>query len=190
MTKRNQKNERRPRGFYPTPWAAFAPLVPNIMGYDVVEPCAGDGTLCRWIDGAGVRVVHACDIAPRHPWVQEGDATTIKMPETGNLTIFVTNPPWPEPRAKGEPTMSILRNLATQAPTWLLLPADFLHNVYAADPMHYCRRVISVGRVKWIPGTEHEGFDNAAWYLFDMRDPTDRRAGFDFTPNFGKASLA
>ena len=32
--------------------------------------------------------------------------------------------------------------------------------------MKRCRKVVSVGRLKWIPGSKHTGKDNCAWYLF------------------------
>ena len=31
----------------------------------------------------------------------------------------------------------------------------------------YLKKVVSIGRVKWIPGTKSVGKDNCCWYLFD-----------------------
>jgi len=87
--------------------------------------------------------------------------------EKCNGDLFITNPPWPEPNRRGDPALAILMHLSALAPTWLLLPADFAHNVYFREVESRCQKIVSVGRVKWIPGTKHSGKDNAAWYLFD-----------------------
>jgi hypothetical protein len=67
----------------------------------------------------------------------------------------------------GEPMLPPLMHLSSLAPTWLLLPADFAHNIYFHKVADRCRKIVSVGRVKWIPGTRGPGKDNAARYLFD-----------------------
>ena len=36
-----------------------------------------------------------------------------------------------------------------------------------AEYMHRCEKIVSVGRVKWIPGSKMTGKDNCCWYLFD-----------------------
>ena len=33
--------------------------------------------------------------------------------------------------------------------------------------MPYCKKVVSIGRVKWIEGSKSTGMDNSCWYLFD-----------------------
>ena len=55
------------------------------------------------------------------------------------------------------------------APTWLLFDADWMHTKQSAPLMPYCRAIVSVGRLKWIPDSAMTGKDNAAWYLFDQR---------------------
>ena len=32
---------------------------------------------------------------------------------------------------------------------------------------HLIKKIVSIGRVKWIPGTKSVGKDNCCWYLFD-----------------------
>jgi len=169
MGKRSEGFERRQRGFYPTPLAAFKPLVPRLSHVATyIDPCAGDGALCHHLANGEFYVGAAFDIEPQHPHVKRFDAcelTAEQLAELPNI-MFVTNPPWPEPHQNGEPTLSILEHLRGIAPTWLLLPSDFMHNVYAAEPMRFCAEIVSVGRVKWIPGSKDDGKDNCAWYLF------------------------
>ena len=46
--------ERKPRDFYPTPFAAVEPLVKHLtQGFTFAEPCAGDGQLCRHLEYFG-----------------------------------------------------------------------------------------------------------------------------------------
>lgn len=168
MTKRNEgAHEPKPRGFYPTPLKAFEPLAPYLPpGCQVIEPCAGNGALCDHMFKIGCEIVAATDIQPEHPNVAKMDVFQYDLANTPRIDYFVTNPPWPELRRNGLPTLPIINHLRQIAPTWMLLPSDFMFNVYAAELMGNCGGIIAVGRVKWIPGSANEGFDNAAWYLF------------------------
>lgn len=172
MTKRAEgKHEPQPRGFHPTPAAAFAPLAPYLEpGADVIEPMAGDGSLCNHLFANGQVIVAATDIVPQHPNISQMDVHSYSISNTPAINYFVSNPPWPLPRQNGAPTLAIIETLRVIRPTWLLLPSDFMHNVYARDVMRYCGGLISVGRVKWVPGSADAGFDNCAWYLFGRRD--------------------
>lgn len=157
--------ERIPRGLYPTPVSAVRPLLPFLpAAVKFLEPCAGDGALVRHLEAAGHSVFGSSDIHPMAADISERDALNIEQ-YSGDM--FIKNPPWPEPNQRGAPTLSILMHLSSLAPTWLLLPADFAHNVYFNKVSDRCRSIVSVGRVKWIPGTKGPGKDNAAWYLFD-----------------------
>ena len=157
--------ERHPRGLYPIPKSALRPLLPHLpttVRFD--EPCAGEGALVRHLEAEGHSLGAASDIQPMAAGIVTSDACNI---EQCTSEMFITNPPWPEPSRRGDPTLSILMHLSSLAPTWLLLPADFAHNVYFHKVASRCRKIVSVGRVKWIPGTKGPGKDNAAWYLFD-----------------------
>lgn len=159
--------EKRPRGFYPTPWAAVEPLTGHLAPWAKIgEPCAGDGALCQHLYDAGYLINWASDIAPQDPRVLQRDALQLTAAELADVDVFVTNPPWPEPRKFGQPTMALLEHMISLKPTWALLPADFMHNVYAAELMGKCARIVAVGRVKWIAGSDHDGMDNCAWYEF------------------------
>jgi hypothetical protein len=171
MGKRQQDYEHQPLGFYPTPIRAFTPLPPHLdRGGRYADPCAGDGALCEHLARAGFVVAWAMDLAPRDRRILRGDAMALTAAH--DATAFVTNPPWPERGRRGEPALSILQRLATLAPTWALLPADFMHTYYGAEPMRFCRHVVTVGRIRWIPDTANDGVDNCAWYLFDGREPS------------------
>jgi hypothetical protein len=83
----------------------------------------------------------------------------------GSMTgrIFITNPPYWGQSAELHP---LIENLARQAPTWLLMSADWLFNKSSGPLMPRLHRIIAVGRVKWIPGSPFVGKDNCAWMLF------------------------
>lgn len=184
MSKRRiDEFERSPNGFYATPQHAYAPLR-RFLDVDrpYGDPCAGDGALCMHLRRDGFAVMLATDIAPRSPFVAEKDALTLTHDDRAAGLFWVTNPPWPEPRRNGEPTVSILRHLLSLRPGWFLLPADFMHNRYAAEFMERCSRVISIGRVKWIAGSDSLGLDNCCWYMFET-EPVD---ALIFTSNVGK----
>jgi hypothetical protein len=53
-------------------------------------------------------------------------------------------------------------------PTWLLFDADWMHTRQSAPFMPHLRKIVSVGRVKWIPDSPFTGKDNCCWYLFDQ----------------------
>lgn len=154
--------ERRPRDFYPTPESAVAPLILHLEpGTVFLEPCAGDGALINHLQKAGHRCTYGVDIEPRWPMARVGDATTMVY-NMGGATCFITNPPWDRTVLH-----LIILNLSDQAPTWLLFDADWIHTRQAAPYLPRLRKIVAVGRVKWIPDSPFTGKDNACWYLFD-----------------------
>jgi hypothetical protein len=170
--------ERAPRDLYPTPEKALLPLLSHLPPRArFIEPCAGKGDLVRHL------VKHQCipidrfDIQPVRPLksdpeqrermvIRRGNAATYRLedgePILPGLTFFITNPPW-----KVKMLHPIILNLWWQLPTWLLLSADWKHCDHASPYLPMCRQIVSVGRVRWMPGTKNDGKDNAAWYLFD-----------------------
>lgn len=144
---------------YDTPAAAVAPLLPHLpKGVRYAEPCAGKGDLINHL-AAHAECVWASDIAPRRADIHENDARTCGL---GDAEIFVTNPPW---------TRALLHEiivcLSDKAPTWLLFDGAWAFTKQARPFMERCRRIVTVGRVKWMPGSDHVGKEDAAWYLFD-----------------------
>lgn len=160
--------ERVPRDFYPTPEAAVLPLLPHLpRGLRFCEPCAGDGRLVDCLCAAGHKCAAAWDIEPRRDDIDRQDATRRLV---GNIDCFITNPPWSRPILHG-----LIEHLSKQAPTWLLFDADWMHTKQSAPFMPLLRKVVSVGRVKWIEDSPFTGKDNCCWYLFDAQSqaPTE-----------------
>ena len=191
--------ERNERDFYPTPVSAVEPLIPHLPErFTYIEPCSGDGALIRALSSfEGVAhggkfcpiLEYASDISPSWkikpltaiaghdedpPNCGNGlrayirDAFDIEDADM-NVDFFITNPPWSR-----DVLHPMLMHLSAILPTWLLFDADWMHTKQAAPYLIYCKKIISVGRVKWIPDSRHTGKDNAAWYLFetDTRHPS------------------
>lgn len=166
--------ERRERDFYPTPVEAVRPLLPFLSpGTRFVEPCAGDGALIDHLTAAGHVCVAGYDIEPRRDGIDCWDA--LKTKGLGG-DVFITNPPWS--RSILHP---LIERLSGLGPAWLLFDADWVHTRQAVALLPRLRRIISVGRVKWIPDSKFTGKDNCAWHLFDA--PTAQPAVF-----FGRAA--
>lgn len=156
--------ERNPRDFYPTPYEAVVPLISHLDRKTFYEPCAGSGDLIRHLVRNGAVCSGACDIEPNNanrsdttPYIMAGSAELIKCA----AAQFITNPPWDRPILH-----AIIDNLRTQAPTWLLIDADWAHTKQASSYLKYCEKIVSVGRVKWIANSKHTGKDNCCWYKF------------------------
>lgn len=150
---------RKERDYYPTPEKAVRPLLPWLRkGERFCEPCAGDGRLVRYLEAAGHVCAAAWDIQPRAPGIDTQDARTRLI---GNITCFITNPPWSRPALH-----AIIDNLSAQHPTWLLFDADWIHTIQANGRWQRCSAIVSVGRLKWIEGSKYTGKDNCAWHYF------------------------
>ena len=153
--------ERRPRDNYPTPYEAVLPLLPHLTPQTYfAEPCAGDAALIDHLAVHGHICVWASDIEPRRMDVHEADAR--KCAVGGVAGAIITNPPWSRPDLH-----AIICNLARRRPTWLLFDADWPHTIQAAPYLPLLRKIVAVGRVKWIPDSKFTGKDNCCWYLFD-----------------------
>lgn len=159
------------RDLYNTPLAPVEALSEAIRGVKCyAEPFVGQGALVRSLAGLGHVLGFACDIQPEgraKRYSEVRDALTITKADLTGVSHVITNPPWPKPRNRGEPTLSFIHHLSELRPTWMLLAADFMHNGYAVKPMNMCIEMVSCGRVRWIAGTKHDGFENACWFLFD-----------------------
>jgi hypothetical protein len=136
---------------YTTPPKAILPLLPHLTARSFIEPCAGSGSIVRTLEGAGFVRAGSFDLP--------NDAQTMIYPKAGD--VFVTNPPWTR-----EIMHPIIDNLRKQKDTWLLIEADWAHTKQAIPYLAFCRKIVSIGRVKWIVGSEFTGKDNSCWYLF------------------------
>lgn len=156
--------ERFPRDAYDTPPEAVRPLLAHLKpNTRYVEPCAGKGRLIEALDGVGHNCVEAWDIEPGDEGVYAIERRCALESSPGDAhDCFITNPPWD--RKLLHP---MIERFTLFGPTWLLFDADWSHTRQSAQFMPWCRKIVSVGRVVWIPGTKMTGKDNCAWYLFD-----------------------
>jgi len=156
--------DRIPRDFYPTPVEAVAPLLPHIPDFtQFAEPCAGDGALIDHLLHArqDLQCIAAADIEPREQGItempfEEFDVSSVDC-------MIITNPPWDR-----KILHPMIEHFSAQNPTWLLFDADWMHTKQSAPFMPWLRKIVSVGRVKWIPDSKMTGKDNCAWHLFDQ----------------------
>lgn len=154
--------DRIPRDFYPSPVEAVRPLLPHLAPRTrFCEPCAGDGALVVHLTAAGHVCARAWDIEPRRDDIDQLDALTRLI---GNIDCFITNPPWSR-----DVLHPMIVHFSAQHPTWLLFDADWIHTRQSAPFSHLLRKIVSVGRVKWIPDSPFTGKDNCAWHLFDAQ---------------------
>lgn len=140
----------------PRAGAALSPHLGPMTRF--AEPCAGDGSLTEQLVALGHICLSQTDIKPASPSVSRLNALKI----TGTTAdVFITNPPW---------TRDILHRLIVHLsaikPTWMLFDADWAHTLQSIPYMPLCRRIVSVGRLRWIKGTDCDSKDNCAWYLF------------------------
>lgn len=148
---------RRPMDEYDTidPRAVEA-LLPH-LGYvrTFAEPCAGNKRLVVMLEAAGLKCRYCEDIK----W----GVDALEVFDYGEIDAIICNPPWSRP---------ILHQMIVQfqaiAPTWLLFDADWCHTKQAAPFLPQCSHIVSVGRLRWIEGTNQTGKDNCAWYRFDI----------------------
>jgi hypothetical protein len=147
---------RREGDFYQTPAKGVLPLLPFLRLTDVIaEPCVGAGDLTRELRRHGHAVGLQSDI------LNGRDALTLTAVDMFLCTIIVTNPPWSR-----DLLHRMIVHFSNLLPTWLLFDADWAFTRQAIPYMRRCRLIVSVGRLKWIPGSAFVGKDNCAWYHF------------------------
>lgn len=151
--------ERKPRDFYPTPIEAVEPLLPHLSEeFSFAEPCAGDGALVEHLETKGV-CMWASDIEPQAEGIHKRSYDELSFDELIDSEYVITNPPWD--RTILHPMIEFF---APKKKTWLLFDADWMHTKQSRQYMPWCRKIVSVGRVKWFGNMT--GKDNCAWYLF------------------------
>lgn len=170
MSKRSDQFGRRLNNFYPSPPEAYEPLFPFLEDSRICDPCAGDGRALGYLRDRGHEIALASDLDPQAAGIIAKDARSYTFEDVDKYRIetFITNPPWPAPEGEGGATLTLamIRVLSTLRPTWLLLPADMMHTSYAPFTLAYCPLIVSIGRVKWIPGSKDASKDNCCWYKF------------------------
>lgn len=166
MSKRAPGLERRPNDLYRTwDFRAVAPLLPFLpTNCDFVEPCAGDGVLVDHLEAVGHKCILKSDIAPQRADIRRMSAHQLKS--VPRQTLIVTNPPWTR-----EIMHPLMKHLCRIAPTWGIWDADWLYTRQSVALLPFLRKVVAVGRVRWIEGTVVDGKDNCSWYLLDGTRP-------------------
>lgn len=135
---------------------AVEKLIPHLRGVKTfAEPCAGEGYLVGQLQAAGLVCAYEGDIttgldALAHPF----DADAV-------FDAIITNPPW-----RRDIMHEMILRFQAIAPTWLLFDADWAHTKQAGPFLDQCSHIVSVGRLKWIPGTKMTGKENTAWHRF------------------------
>ena len=159
--------KRVERDFYPTPMEAVVPLLPHLpREFSYWEPCAGDGALNDHLqDQCRISYAALSDIEPKaENYMMTLDALHPTPPSSlTSVDYIITNPPWDR-----KILHPMIERFSSLRPTWLLFDADWMHTKQSAPFMPWLRKVVSVGRVKWIPDSKMTGKDNCAWYLFDQ----------------------
>ena len=195
MSKRTDgKFERRERDFYGTPLTPILRLLPHLSGVDTfAEPMCGDGAIIGPLEDRGWECKFIADLEPQGDIRKRAltlDVYDVDAAHLEGVDEIISNPPWPmnaklRPAGKpdGWPTIDIIHHLIQFKPAWMLMAADFMHNVYYQEHLaRHCTDIVSVGRVKWIADSDNTGFDNAAWYRFERCAETHTR----FHGNLGK----
>lgn len=165
--------ERVERDWYPTPREAVVPLVPFLLEEEMYwEPCAGDGALVRHLSELvpNLTCTRWSDIEPQDGHIEQCDVFDEPVC-WGRLCI--TNPPWR--RDILHPLIEHLTS-AQGSRCWLLFDADWIHTRQSAPYLPRLRKIVSVGRVKWIPDSKMTGKDNCCWYYFTQ--PSDEPTVF------------
>lgn len=144
---------------------AVAPLLPFLQpGTRFIEPCAGAGDLVRQLQAAGHVCAAAFDIAPRAEGIEAIDAMSPRWSAVDG-EIIITNPPYSRPLVH-----DLIDTFTGRAGlAWVLLEADFAHRRCNARFMVRCRLVLTIGQIRWVPGTKHKSTKLYAWYLFAQR---------------------
>lgn len=131
-------------------------LIPHLRGVkSFAEPCAGEGFLVGELQRHGFICAYEGDITTGL------DALVHPFDEEAVFDAIISNVPW-----KRDILHPMIQRFQAMAPTWLLFDADWAHTKQAAPFLDQCSHIISVGRLKWIPGSPHTSKDNCAWYRF------------------------
>jgi len=166
MGKREEvKKPRLERDFYSTIDPDAVSPLSFLRGKSYIEPCAGSNSLVKLL-GDDLNHLGSYDVSPQDEQVVKKNCLDLTEEEVKRADIFITNPPFN--RVSLEP---IIDHLSSLLPTFLLLPADMMHNKYMSRHLLYCPTIVSVGRLYWFlkEGKKVKGVDNYAWYTFDKR---------------------
>ena len=165
MGKRSTGFKLAPNWFYKTPPEAIPALLPHLECHSFAEPCAGDGALVDLLEAEGFVCSWQSDIAPQRIDILEADALELTEP-LSNADCIITNPVWDRTKKSDFLLHKLIEHFRVLNTTWLLFDADWMHTKQSSEMMQYCSKVVSIGRLKWIPGSKSVGKDNCCWFQF------------------------
>jgi hypothetical protein len=123
-----------------------------------IEPCAGEGKLVAHLTSVGHECVSSFDLPT--------DARSHRYDIPAGA-IAVTNPPWKRPVLH-----EIIVNLSNQfSSVWLLIDFNWLATRQAGPYLPRLRKIVVIGRVKWIEDSAFTGKDDSTWCLFSRPSP-------------------
>lgn len=156
---------KKDKDFYPTTDKKV--LVPEfvrlIKGKTYAEPCYGYGDLEQLLMPSA-DLKFKSDIRVTVPATQVKDAMEVTRKDLADCDLIITNPPFTR-----SVLLPMIDHFISLKPTWLLLPADYMHNAYFRPYMDKCTYVVSIGRVCWFTsdiGKRVASTDNFAWYFW------------------------
>ena len=150
--------DRLARDSYDTPYDAVIPLLEHLSdNTEFIEPCAGNNALIGHLTQDGHKCLHASDIYPRHDNIATQCVFDRPFHPKG---LIITNPPWDRKILHA----FIEKVVAEDRIAWLLFDADWCHTKQSIPLMQHVAEIVSIGRVKWIEGSNGTGKDNCAWH--------------------------
>lgn len=163
MSKRSNF-DKVPKDFYPTtdPKVLVKPFLDKIEGKTYAEPCYGHGDL-EGLLLPYAKLRYKCDVRATNVACKVQDAMTLTKEQLKDCDLIVTNPPFTR-----SVLLPMIDHFVSLKPTWLLLPADYMHNAYFGPYMERCTRVVTIGRVCWFQkeGKRVASTDNFCWYFW------------------------
>ena len=89
--------------------------------------------------------------------------------------MVITNPPWDR-----KILHETIEHFSNMKPTWLLFDSNWMFTKQSEKYINrYCLKIITVGRMIWIPGTKISGKDDVCWYLFDANKKENDLVSFE-----------
>lgn len=144
------------RTFDPRAVAALAPhLVP---GTRFAEVCAGDGVLIDQLEALGHKCVAAYDLEPQRADIVVADALALTADDLSQADCVITNTPWHRPTLH-----AFLRHYQPLKPMWALWDANWVWTKQSAPYIPGIKKIVAIGRLKWIEGTTMDAKDDCMW---------------------------
>lgn len=170
--------DRKDKDFYET-WdrRACRQLVNEFSyGETYCDPCCGDGALIENLSNIrpDVKCVWTNELYPEnYTLIPNSTHDITARPIIGSFNKYVMNSPW-----KRHLLHAIIDRLMQDRPVWALIDSNWKETIQQSVANKYnvktvpallknCVKIKSVGRLKWIRDSDHDGKDDQSWYLFD-----------------------